>query len=86
VPAAPRTDLYVRCYRIRLLPWIETRKPHLGVGMQPPQRAEPEVPHRRSELLKAVVLVQILDPLLEAPTYASHVTPSIRSGLPPDCR
>ncbi len=31
---APRTDPYVRNCRIRLLPWIKTSEPHVGIGMR----------------------------------------------------
>jgi hypothetical protein len=31
---APRTDPYVRSYRIRFLPWMLTCKPHARIGVE----------------------------------------------------
>ena len=37
----PRTDPYVQDYCIRLLPWIQTSEPHVGIRMQDFRRRKP---------------------------------------------
>ena len=43
---APRTDPYVRHYRIRLLPWMRGAKRLLGIRMQQPWDWNPAIKER----------------------------------------